>query len=265
MKLKTVIFLLFFMIPSFLFSSTEVSDLAQNLIDEFMNLRMNLALCENDEIALMNIKKFEIDKYVPAKEKLNEHECMIFENFFITERYNYLKKSTEGTKTSDKELYPQIDVNYQYYLNNKNDGLSGWWYVTSANVIGCYMSFHPVPAALKYGNIQKNYYKSACDQDEDFSYAVAHYAQWLFLAPAFYGGNRKRAEELFLHAIDTARNDAEAYFTNIYMSQYYFECKKYDKTELYLNTADSYLPGGSFVQLIRKMNENGMSTYFYKE
>lgn len=247
-------------------SQKAVSKEAENLFYDFMDLRRNLAYTKTDSEALDEIEVFMKDKYLPLKANFSEQENIIMENFYLTERYNYLQfDKNGGADISEKELLVQLDKNTDYFARNKGNDFSPWNLVTSANVIGCYMSFHPVPAALKYGQVQKDYYKKAWEETGDFWYAGSHYAQWFFFAPGFYGGGKKKAETLFLKSLELAKTDTEKYYSNIFLSQFYFTEGNKKLSKEYLDKADTYLPGGRYVEFIRKINSQGKSTFEYKE
>lgn len=260
------ILFLYILLISPLWSQNAVSKQAENLFEAFMDLRRTLSYTETDTQALEEIEVFMKEKYQPLKDSFSEEENMIMENFYLTERYNYLQYDKNGgAEISEKELLSQLEKNTAFFSKNKGKDFSPWNLVTSANVIGCYMSFHPIPAALKYGQTQKEYYRNAWEQTGDFWYASSHYAQWFFFAPGFYGGGKKKAEALFLKSLELAKTDTEKYYSNIFLSQFYFTEGNKNLSKEYLDKADTYLPGGRYVEFIRKINSQGKSTFEYKE
>ncbi len=256
-----------FISTEMLYAYNTISKETSDYLDKFMDFRMNLSLTETDEEAVGLIEDFMVDNYLPIKENLTEEENLILINFYYTERYNYMQydKVPGWALATEKELLDQISVNKAFFEEHKNESLNGWTLVTAANVIGCYMSFHPVSTALKYGLEQKDMYKTAWEQEKDFFMGASHYAQWLFFAPGFYGGSKKLSEKLFLDSIELAKRDSEKYYANIYMSQFYYTQGKKDKAKLYLDTADTYLPGGRYVAFIRDLNSKNISTFEYKK
>lgn len=264
--MKLCLLVLFFCFQTSLFAQKAISSEAENLFNSFMDFRRTLAYSGDDESALKEIEVFMNKSVNPIKENLSEEEQVIITNFYITERFNYLQYDKNGgPEIAEKELLNQLEKNLQFFGNKKPEEFNKWTLVTSANVIGCYMSFHPVPVALKYGQKQKEYFKSANENNPDFWYAASHYAQWLFFAPAIYGGGKKKAESLFLKALEISKTDTEKYYSNIFLSQFYFTEGKKDLSAEYLDKADTYLPGGRYVAFVRKINSEGKSTFEYKE
>lgn len=265
-KLIILLFFTFLSAPFSLFADISISPEAEALFEDFMDFRRLLSLTETDEEALLKIEDFMNEKYKPVRNSFSEHEQVVMENFYITERYNYMKYDKNGgAAISEKELLNLLEKNKVYFEKYKNESFSGWTYITSANVIGCYMSFNPVSTALKYGLEQKNWFKKAYEQDKSFWYAASHYAQWLFFAPGFYGGGKKKALELFEEAMNIAKTDTEKYYSLIFLSQYYFSEGDKILSEKYLDMADTFLPGGRYIRFIREINAQGHSTFEYKE
>lgn len=260
--------LLFFAKPFILQGQTksaEISSTAEKLIYDFMELRINLSRTETDAEALILIDDFMNRNYFPQKEIFSEQEQVILENFYITERYNYLQYDiNKGKLISENELLELLKRNDAFFEKNKNTELNRWTLVTSANAIGCYMSFKPTQTALKYGTIQKDWYKKACDQKEGYWYGTAHLAQWYFFAPGIFGGSKKKALSLFKDALSYANTNAEKYYSNIFLSQFYFTEGNVTLSEEYLSAADSYLPGGRYVKFIKEINSKGKSTFKYE-
>ncbi len=264
--MKVCCIVLFFSVHSSLFAEKIISSEAENLFNSFMDFRRILSLTQDDQSALKEIDDFMNQFYLPFKDNFSEEELIVINNLYTTERYNYLQYDKNGgSEQAEKELLNQLENVTAYMDKGKTADFNKWTLVTSANVIGCYMSFHPVPAALKYGQRQKDFYKEAYEQNPDFWYAVSHYAQWLFFAPSIYGGGKKKAESLFLKSLEISKTDTEKYYSNIFLSQFYFTEGKKQLSLKYLDAADSYLPGGRYVSFIRKINSEGKSTFEYKE
>ena len=257
-------FFLCFAVSGVVFAMESISELAETTMESFLQVRMVCSKYDTDQESLQEIQNYVDNVYNPIKDKLNYQEQMILDNLIIMERFNYLKNDPkEGSETAKRELLSQLKLNTSYI--DKERDLSPWLYTTSGNVIGCYMSFYPIPVAIKYGMRQKRYFETACRLDENFSYGEAHLAQWLIVAPRIYGGDEDRAGELFRSALENAHTDGEKYYCNIYLSQYYYEIGQYDKVSLYLNEAEKYFPQSNYIVKIREMNKKGSSIFSYKE
>lgn len=259
-----VVFTVYLCLISLNLSAQNVlSKTADNLISEFMNLKMNLGMKANYKDGLAGLDAFYQNKVIPSKTSLNEQEIMILDNLYHTEKYGYYKLGTESEKNkSEKDLLNQLNANCEFIKKDLTT-YNPWLLVTSGNVIGCYMSFHPVKTALKYGYTQKDYYEACYKQKPDFAYGTTHLAQWYFFAPGMYGGSNKKAEELFLKAISTSSSLPEKYFTNVYISQFYCELKNQAASKKYLDAAETLFPGTEYIKRLRKMNSEGKTLFHY--
>lgn len=246
-------------------AQNTLSATATKVINEFMNMKMNMGKYSDYKDCLSGIENFYQKNVVPAKNDLSKQEITILDNLYHTEKAGYYKLGTDADKAkSEKDLLAQLNANSAFISKNLKD-YNPWLLVTSANVIGCYMFYHPVKVALKYGMIQKDYYEACYSQAPDFAYGTTHLAQWYFFAPGMYGGSKKKAEELFLKAIKTSATNPERYFTNVFISQFYYEINKKDLCTQYLNKAETYMPGSEYIKRIRKMNSDGYTLFHYEE
>ena len=243
------------------FSSTVISPFAQGVIDSFMTVRMNLSLSSSNEEALLKIDAFENERRSDIDSKCTEEEKIILSNFFLLERYNYLRDDASNTESLKKQFSAQNDVIQSWFSSHKNETPNRWLYVTAGDVVSVCMSFDPVRMALKYGVTVKMYYEEALAQDNNMSYALTNLAQWYWYAPGITGGSKKTARELFKKALDSAHTDAERYFALVFMSQVAFDEKNKTLAADYLSQADSYAPGGSYVASVKSMNEAGYSLF----
>lgn len=262
-KISTLFYIIFCFIALDLTAQTTLSASASKLINEFMNLKMNLGLKDSYKECLSDLDNFYNTKFASVKSSMNEQEIRIIENLYHTEKYGYYKLGSQAEKDkSEKDLLNQLNANLAF-LKGDLSSYNPWVLVTSGNVIGCYMSFHPVKTALKYGYTQKDYYEACYKQKPDFAYGTTHLAQWYFFAPGMYGGSNKKAEELFLKAISTSSSLPEKYFTNVYISQFYCELKNQAASKKYLDAAETLFPGTEYIKRLRKMNSEGKTLFHY--
>ena len=242
-----------------------ISSGAQEEIDGFMTLRMNLASCASPESALSEIESYAAEHFSEnALASFTDEEKLIFENFKILEQYNYMRQipSMEGGLKS--LIKTQYDKNDAYFSAHKNEAINKWLWCTAADMLSCNLSYATVGVIMHDGIAVKKYYQKALDEDPALSYALTNIAQWYYFAPAIGGGSKAKAGAYFARALEDARTDAETYFAKIFLSQFLFDDKtREDESAKLLDEADALQSGGSYIAWIRKVNKAGYSLLQY--
>jgi len=262
-----IFFVLFFsfILTVHVSAAENLSQQAENAIDQFMTLRMNLAAYEKPEDALRQIDTYH-DMYLSENmiSGFTGEEKLILENFEILERYNYLYKMQGNESKLKTLLQTQNDKTEKWITSRKDEIINKWLYCTGADILSCSLSYASVTKILHDGLAVKTYYEKALEQDPSMSYALTNIAQWYYYAPSFGGGSKSKAKKCFELAVKGARNGAEIYYAKIFLSQYLFEdaSKRSESTAL-LADADSIQPGGHYIQWLRKINKAGYSLYYY--
>jgi hypothetical protein len=274
MKKSTVFACLFFICSSPFIAGAEsssasqknISAQAQNLINSFFTLRMNLSLYDRNsqtKLIISDIDAF-TDNNKQAIQSCNEQEQLIISNFAAMEKYNYLYQIPAEKEGQRLSMQKQKDLCESYYKTHSEEDSSKWLLCTCADVTSCYMGFS-FQDVVKYGMKIKPLYQKALAQDEKFAYGLMNMAQWYYYAPAISGGGKKKALEYFEKAAAAAATPAEKYFAEIFLSQSLFEFKQYDRSSSVLEHAATFCPQSTYIALIRKANKNGMSLFEYNK
>ena len=240
-----------------------ISEETQAHIDEFMNLRMVHSTFETRDEAVTKIKDFERAYVSKTRETYGEMEAQILENFIVMELFNVYYDNPPMSKTEFRKMLSDQKAKNEAFINaHKDEKLNVWYWVTSGDVFSCWTTFS-VKDILFYGMDIKNYYLSAYEDNPKCSYLLTNLAQWYFQAPKIGGGSNSKARSYFEEARNCAKNDAEKYFADIFLSQFLFEQKEFDRATELLNEADSLNPGSKYIALIKAQNKAGRSLYQY--
>lgn len=251
-----------FLMP--LFSAEQLHDIVEEEIAKWFQLRMELSLCETPEDAIKKIDErhdaiLEMGRTVP----FTDEEILIMDNFWVLERQNYMRDINRKDPELERMMLSQKEKNDAWFNQNKKATHNKWLYCTAADIISCSMTWMKVREILRDGKNVKKYYERALKQDSNLSYAYTNLGQWYFYAPAIIGGSKKKTRTYFNTALEVAKNPAEKYFAQVFLSQIYFEDKKYNECQKMLDLADSAAPGGSYVAKVKKMNKGGYSLFAY--
>ena len=255
-KIVAIVFGLFFTCGLF---AASISTAAQNKIDEFMKLRMDITACSSQQEALAKVDAFE-KQYEGGKSSFNQEENLIIENFIILEKYNSLSKTGTSTTTLRNMMKTRKETLEAYFKTNPRKQANKWLVCTYGDVLSCFMAFS-VGDVLKCGLTVKDCYDSVIKEDPNFSYGLTNAAQWYYWAPGINGGSKKKAGQYFERAVSGARNNAEKFFAEIFYSQYLFENKQADQCAVHLNKAGALCPSSKTVPEVKAQNAAGKSMF----
>ena len=265
MRLLCFCIILFFssLLPAF--AGERISDYAANRIDEFMKFRVDISSCQSSEESLRLIDEFEreTDSKLPAHSVDLEQERLILESLYIMERHHYLYDDVNMRPKLCDIMKLQMEKNERYISSLKGRSCANkWLYVLTGDVTSIYMTFS-LSATLKYGFHVKDLYEKALKQDSRLSYALTNLGQWMFSAPKIFGGGKKKALKCFSSAVSSSRNEGEQFFSDIYMSQFYFDRKETELAKQYLDKAIAYNQDSNYVMQVKLLNDNGWSLFYY--
>lgn len=247
-----------------IFSNENLSEKEQQLLSQISEFRLHLEQTEEPLVCVDKINTYykqlkTQDFYTSASDEIK----LVIENIIVWEKYNYLYKQDINDKQIKDLILTQFKKNTTWFEKHPDETPNKWLYLTAADTISCSLQFLPLSQAMSDGLTVRKYYEAALLQDPEMSPTLMNLALWYFYAPAIAGGGNDKALDLFLKSIKAAKNDYEKFFSNIQLSQMYFELKQYDNCKKHLDIADSVFPINQSVKFMRKINDNNLSYFYY--
>lgn len=257
-----IYFIILFTLNSNIFSQTkQISKEANDYIDSFMNFRMELTKYKDKKTAATEVQKY---KNLHPYSSFTNQEKLIIDTFLLLEKYNYTWEDSSNNASLQNQLLNQINLNEKYITTNPA-GTNEWLYVLTADTFSCYMSYNPVSGALKYGLKVKEYYEKCLSLNPKNSYCLTHYGQWFYWAPAVNGGSKKKAMSNFSLGLTYAKNNAEKFYAEIFMSQMYYDQKDKQSAKTHLDKAKTYCPASEYIKELENYNAEGYSLFTYSK
>ena len=260
-SLYTLLISLLLLFPAF---STDFSPAEENLISEILDFRFNLRTFDSADACLDQFPSYEKSVYESETYKNASEEFSItVQNLLKTAKYNCLyEKNLKDPQLKDL-MVGQYEKILAYNKNVDAQNRNKWYNVTSADIINSTMQFLPQSQAIKLGLEEKSIYDSMMETYPDFSYLFINSGLWYMFAPAIGGGSDQKALGFFQTALENAHSNYEKYYAAIYYSQLLFEKNKKDQCNALLAQAENLLPGKRYVKLIKLLNENDYSVFYY--
>lgn len=265
-KLKKIIasFLVALVSLTAFFAAEKISDIVEYEISRFFDLRMQLSLSPTPEKAIFKIDE-RYEEFIEKSKQYSftDEEMLILENFVVLERQNYMRDINRKDPELKNLMLSQKRKNDAWFKAHKKDVHNKWLYCTAADMIGCAMTWMSVFEIIRDGLNVKKYYELALKQDPYLPYAYTNLAQWHFYAPTICGGNKRKMREYFRLAVELSDTSSQKYFADLFLSQVYFEDKKYDECKALINDAYVQMPESKYIAHIKELNEKGISVFAY--
>lgn len=259
---KNIIFILFFSFISVCIFSKSFTTLQLNLIDQIFDFRINLRTYKTADECINSFDDFENQIYSSVEYKNGSEEfCLTVENLLVNAKYNCMYEKTLHNENAKKLILNQYEKTSSFNENHKN--YSYIYACSSYDVINNSMQFLSQTKAIKYGLDEKKDYDDFISQNIEDGNLYMSAALWYKFAPAIGGGSFSTAKKYLLHAKEIAKNTYEKYYITIHCSQICFEEKNYDESKKYLSEVEKILPNTRYVKYIEKLNENGISLFYY--
>ena len=232
----------------------------KNIIDDRITF-----MCLSDADALTASKKYLEEKQTYAdKNGFSEQAKIIIDNLMATEIISHIYQIDAKDPEIKKFISPKVEKAAKWLDNHKKEsGISAYMYCTTAEAISSGLSFMSMTEIMSYGLKIKDYFDKAIETDSTLAFAYSGLAQWYYHAPGIAGGSTKKAYANFELAYKNASTKGEKFMTSMFLSQSYFDQKKYDKAAEYLAEADAILPGSRLIKYIKKLNDAGYCYYYY--
>lgn len=231
-------------------------------LQNFLDLRVQLTGFKNRADAADRLHAYWSDYW--QKNELNsnsEQEKIVLDNLYILEEYNYMWDNKANDEYFIKGFQKQIDISEAYIANHTD--MKSWIYSTSSDLFSCIMTYNPVSGSLKYGLKIKEYYEKALSIDSKDAYALTHYAQWFYWAPAVSGGGKNKALKSLETALEISNKPCDVFYAEMFISQVLFDMKKYDECNLHLNKALEVYPESCYIKELFDINKQGYSMFVY--
>jgi hypothetical protein len=260
-KLFLIFATLFALIPLFGEENLTPTDLKS--IYDFMNYRPVLTTNTPEENIILIQQYKETLSLEENKVQFSEQGYLVLETLLISEEFNYYYEIDEKHPALKDLVVPHNKKLEQWIKNHPKKEISAWLYVSAGDLLSCSMGLYSIPKAMEIGLEVKDYYTEALEKNPNMTYGNLNMAQWYFHAPAFGGGSKKKANELFLIALENAKGSGEEFYTNLIYSQFLFDQNNKEKAQMYFNKAAAIQPNSKKTEFLKLLNDNGYTLFYY--
>jgi len=264
MNILKKIYLFLLLTFSFSVYAVELTDFENQMIQETLEFRFSLILCQTPDEAISKIDEFYTElTSEQVKNQLSEEIQIVVESMIMHEKYNYIYEKEIKSPLLEPIITGEYHKIKDYVSRHKKETYSIWFYAASGDILSASLQFLSIGDAMKEGLTVRKYYDAALEQKPDFSYCLMNMAQWYYYAPAVSGGSKEKALSFFNQAVQGATCNYEAYFSNLWLSQFYFEKKQTADCEKYFDASEKLLGKNRYNDFIKYLNDNDFSLLYY--
>lgn len=243
-------------------SALDFSASENEMIQEIFSFRLFLRTLPDADSCIEKIHEFK-NQNEEKIHSLSEEARLTCENMLASAENSCEYEKDMHSKNMEKILRPQYEKITKYSDGKSAEDLNPYFVLTSADLTNSMMQFLPRSSSIKIGLQEKKDYASVVEKNPKMSFALTLSAWWYYYAPAVGGGSTSKAFELFKSAQKNAVSSYDKYYSNINLSQFYFEKKNPELCEKYLSEAEKVLSGTRYVSFIKKINKAGYSIFDY--
>lgn len=247
---------------SFQVSASDFSAAENQMIQEIFDFRLSLRSLPDADSCIQKIHEFK-NQNEEKFSSLSEEARLTCENMLASAENSCEYEKDMHSKNMEKILRPQYEKITKYADEKSAENLNPYFVLTSADLTNSMMQFLPRSSSIKIGLQEKKDYAAVVEKNPKMSFALTLSGWWYYYAPAVGGGSTSKAFEFFKSAQENAVSAYDKYYSNINLSQIYFEKKNLKLSEKYLSEAEKVLSGTRYVSFIRKINQAGYSIFDY--
>lgn len=195
--------------------------------------------------------------------KISDEAKLVFDNLLTLERWQYLWE-TDPQMAGIKEMiwaqYERImDWNEAHPFAEQNAYLK----LSSFDLINSTMQYMKRGHMIKLGLQEKKVYDKLLETDPDNCVVYLNAGQFYYNVSEVLSGAKAKAKRIYLKAIETASNNYEKYFANIFIAQMQLEEKDMEAYNASLAAAEAAIPGTPYMEFVKAVNAKGFTLYEY--
>jgi len=116
---------------------------------------------------------------------------------------------------------------------------------------------------IKLGLQEKKVYDKLLETDPDNCVVYLNAGQFYYNVSEVLSGAKPKAKRIYIKAVETASNNYEKYFANIFMAQMFLEEENMDEYNKHIALAEQAIPKTPYMDFVKAVNEKGYTLYEY--
>ena len=135
--------------------------------------------------------------------------------------------------------------------------------LSSFDLINSTMQYMKRGQMIKLGLQEKKVYDKLLETDPDNCVVYLNAGLFYYNVSEVLSGAKPKAKRIYIKAVETASNNYEKYFANIFIAQIFLEEENMDEYNKHIALAEQAIPKTPYMDFVKAVNEKGYTLYEY--
>ena len=242
----------------------DFSDYEKKLLSEIYDMRAR-SRQEKDYLASQAFLE-EYHKKIWSDEvqsKISDEAKLTFDNLLTLERWQYLWETDPQMDGLKPMIWSQYEKIIAWNESHPFDEQNAYLKLSSFDLINSTMQYMKRGQMIKLGLQEKKVYDKLLETDPDNCVVYLNAGQFYYNVSEVLSGAKPKAKRIYIKAVETASNNYEKYFANIFIAQMFLEEENMDEYNKHIALAEQTIPKTPYMDFVKAVNEKGYTLYEY--
>ena len=242
----------------------DFSDYEKKLLSEIYDMRAQ-SRQEKDYLASQAFLE-EYHKKIWSDEvqsKISDEAKLTFDNLLTLERWQYLWETDPQMDGLKPMIWSQYEKIIAWNESHPFDEQNAYLKLSSFDLINSTMQYMKRGQMIKLGLQEKKVYDKLLETDPDNCVVYLNAGQFYYNVSEVLSGAKPKAKRIYIKAVETASNNYEKYFANIFIAQMFLEEENMDEYNKHIALAEQTIPKTPYMDFVKAVNEKGYTLYEY--
>ena len=242
----------------------DFSDYEKKLLSEIYDMRAR-SRQEKDYLASQAFLE-EYHKKIWSDEvqsKISDEAKLTFDNLLTLERWQYLWETDPQMDGLKPMIWSQYEKIIAWNESHPFDEQNACLKLSSFDLINSTMQYMKRGQMIKLGLQEKKVYDKLLETDPDNCVVYLNAGLFYYNVSEVLSGAKPKAKRIYIKAVETASNNYEKYFANIFIAQIFLEEENMDEYNKHIALAEQAIPKTPYMDFVKAVNEKGYTLYEY--
>lgn len=198
-----------------------------------------------------------------VQSKISDEAKLVFDNLLTLERWQYLWETDPQMDGLKPMIWSQYEKIIAWNESHPFDEQNAYLKLSSFDLINSTMQYMKRGQMIKLGLQEKKVYDKLLETDPDNCVVYLNAGQFYYNVSEVLSGAKPKAKRIYIKAVETASNNYEKYFANIFMAQMFLEEENMDEYNKHIALAEQAIPKTPYMDFVKAVNEKGYTLYEY--
>ena len=195
--------------------------------------------------------------------KISDEAKLTFDNLLTLERWQYRWETDPEMEGLRPMIWTQYEKIIAWNETHPFSEQNAYLKLSSFDLINSTMQYMKRGQMIKLGLQEKKVYDNLLETDPKNCIVYLNAGQFYYNVSEVLSGAKPKAKRIYLKAIETASNNYEKYFANIFLAQMQLEEGDTEAYNASIAAAEKAIPNTPYMNFVKAVNEMGYTLYEY--